>query len=69
MNCPHCTKPIADALVASAAASLATAKRKRHGPVGTPTACQRCGQVFPSTRECKYHRCPAKRARKSPPIR
>lgn len=67
MNCPHCTQPIADALVASAAASISAAKRKRpSGPAGTPTACPKCHEVFGSVRALRKHRCPIRRKRTSP---
>lgn len=65
MNCPHCSQPIPDAAVTSAAASISAGRRKRSGPVGMPSKCQKCGEVCPSARALRAHRCPMRKLRSS----
>lgn len=69
MNCPHCREPIADAVIASAAARLAAAK-PRKPRAGKPCSCEKCGELFSTVTARKYHRCPVrlKVGRKAKPV-
>lgn len=59
MNCPHCTLPIPDSLIASAAARLAAAK-PRKPRAGKPTECPKCNETFPTVVEFRKHHCSVK---------
>ena len=59
MNCPHCSEPIADSIIASAAGRIAAAK-PRKPRAGKPCWCAKCGESFPTVTARKYHKCPVR---------